>query len=125
MLQSKRGDKVKIKRAEFKGERGIVVSVSKKRLFVQIAGAAAPVSVHDSDVTNYSLAARKAWENMPDRRVGRPKGSRTSDRVSVTLRIDRELWQQFREAERVGKIADRTQTINGWLREKLTELTVD
>jgi hypothetical protein len=80
------------------------------------------VRVTLTDVTNYSLAARKAWESMPDRRVGRPKGSATSDRVSVTLRIDRSLWDRFRRAEAARLIGDRTESINAWISERLDEL---
>jgi len=65
------------------------------------------------------LAARKAWKNMPYRHVGRPKGVRHCDRVSVTLRIDRDLWEQFKRDESAGRIKDRTATINLWFREML------
>jgi hypothetical protein len=47
---------------------------------------------------------------------------RFCDRVSVTLRIDRDLWEQFRSKEAIGLIDDRTATINSWLRDKLAEL---
>jgi hypothetical protein len=56
---------------------------------------------------------------MPERRVGRPKGSTVCDRISVTIRFDRELWQRFRIAETEGLIADRTATFNAWLEEHL------
>ena len=58
----------------------------------------------------------------PDRAVGRRKGTKLTDRVSVTLRIDRELWAQFLYFEQSRVIDDRTRTINGWFREKLAEL---
>jgi hypothetical protein len=53
---------------------------------------------------------------MPDRKVGRPVGSRVSDRVSVIFRVDRELWRNFLAAEENGQIADRTTVINECLR---------
>jgi hypothetical protein len=56
--------------------------------------------------------------------VGRRKGTRLCDRVSVTLRIDRDLWQPFVELEQAGVIEDRTAAINRWLRERLAELDV-
>ena len=59
---------------------------------------------------------------MPHRQVGRPKGARHCDRVSVTLRIDRELWKQFRQDESEGLIEDRTATINTWFRAMLDKL---
>jgi hypothetical protein len=80
------------------------------------------VRAQPEDVTNFSLAARKAWVTGPNRAVGRRKGTKLCDRVSVTLRIDRELWQRFMEMEKDGLIEDRTAAINSWLREKLSEL---
>ena len=64
-------------------------------------------SLSATTVTNFSSAARKAWKTMPKRQVGRPTGTKTSDRVSVTLRIDRGLWERFRMQENAGIIGDR------------------
>ena len=47
---------------------------------------------------------------------------RSGDRVSVTLRLDRDLWERFTELQEVGAIEDRTAVINRWFREKLAEL---
>jgi len=119
-LQAQIGDKVKLKTRPFKAERGVVVDVDNRTLLVRVNGN--DVEAAAEDVTNLSLAARKAWESMPDRRVGRPKGTRLCDRVSVTLRIDRELWQAFRQLEEHGVVSDRTTTINDCLRAKVNEL---
>lgn len=78
--------------------------------------------VPEQSVTNYSLAARKAWQTSPIRSVGRPKRPGLSLRVSVTLRIDRDLLQRLRANEEAGIIEDRTDTINRWIREKLDQL---
>jgi uncharacterized protein (DUF4415 family) len=59
---------------------------------------------------------------MPDRRVGRPKGSTVCDRVSVTIRLDRDLWESFRAAESTGYVTDRTATLNSWIRAQLGTL---
>ena len=59
---------------------------------------------------------------MPHRRVGRPRGARHCDLVSVTLRIDRELWERFRQDESAGLIEDRTATINMWFRDMVDKL---
>ena len=59
----------------------------------------------------------------PDRAVGRKKGTKLYDRVSVTLRFDRDLWEHFQALEEEGVIDDRTGLINRWFREKLAELT--
>ena len=118
MMKAKVGDKIRVKASH---ARGLVERLEGKSLLItlDIGGQA---NATESEVTNYSLAARKAWERMPERRVGRPKGTTRTDRTSVTLRIDRELWEQFRLAESQGKIADRTATINQWIAEKLNEL---
>jgi hypothetical protein len=44
------------------------------------------------------------------------------DRVSVTIRLDRDLWEHFRVAESAGIIADRTATVNTSIREQLQKL---
>jgi len=118
MMKAKVGDKIRIKSI---AKRGVVERVQGKSLVVSFEDGKS-ASFDESEVTNFSLAARKAWESMPDRRVGRPKGTTKTDRTSVTLRIDRELWEQFRLAEENGKITDRTATINKWISEKLNEL---
>jgi len=70
------------------------------------------VVLSPEELTNYSLAARRAWQSMPDRKVGRPPGSKVSDRVSVIFRIDRTLWNEFLTADEAGIIGDRTKIIN-------------
>ena len=115
------GDKVLIKA---QGLRGIVSGVNRERIvIVDIQGK--PHSLVANQIVNYSLAARKAWEKMPQRQVGRPVGTKRTDRVSVTLRIDRDLWDEFRAAEEKGLIADRTTTVNDWIRQKLRETSSD
>lgn len=117
-MNAKIGDKVRVKASK---ERGIVDRL-KGSVLVVLLDNGDLVDLSESDITNYSLAARKAWENMPDRRVGRPKGTAKTDRVSVTLRIDRELWEAFQAAEKRGLISDRTSTVNEWISEKLSGL---
>lgn len=56
---------------------------------------------------------------MPDRKVGRPVGSKVSDRLSVIFRIDRALWNEFLAAEDSGLVGDRTSVINQCLRSVL------
>ena len=119
-MQTQIGDKVRLKIPIHVNERGVVVDVTKRAILVEVAGNT--VETKPEDFTNLSLAARKAWESMPDRRVGRPKGSFHCDRVSVTLRIDRELWDDFRRLEAEGAIQDRTATINALIREKTKKL---
>lgn len=117
-MKAKVGDKVLVKACK---QRGLIERIRGNSLIIALQ-AGGQVQTTESGITNYSLAARKAWDRMPDRRVGRPKGTTRTDRTSVTLRIDRELWEQFRLAESQGKITDRTATINKWIAEKLNEL---
>jgi len=114
------GDKVRLKSSNG-GERGIVKSFGENELQIQISTGEL-IRASANEITNYSLAARKAWSRMPQRRVGRPKGSTKTDRVSVTLRIDREIWEKFQLAEKQGKIKDRTGTINFLLQGHLKEI---
>ena len=116
------GDKVKLKGYNSAPMRGIVAAVHGDELLVRLDESGELVTVASACVTNFSLAARKAWKNMPHRRVGRPKGARHCDRVSVTLRIDRELWEKFKQDESEGLIEDRTATINTWFRQMLDTL---
>jgi uncharacterized protein (DUF4415 family) len=113
------GDKVKLKSHHGTPVRGIVEEVHGDELLVRLHESGELIPVTSESATNFSLAARKAWKNMPHRQVGRPKGARHCDRVSVTLRIDRALWEQFKRDESEGHIRDRTATINSWFREML------
>ncbi len=114
------GDKVLIKA---QGLRGIVSGVHREKIGVlDIQGKSH--SLVANQIVNYSLAARKAWEKMPLRQVGRPVGTKRTDRVSVTLRIDRDLWDEFRAAEEKGLITNRTTTVNEWIRQKLQETSL-
>jgi hypothetical protein len=116
------GDKVKLKSHHGTPVRGIVEAVHGDELLIRLHESGELIALGSESVTNFSLAARKAWENMPDRHVGRPRGTRHCDRISVTLRIDRELWEQFKRGESEGRIRDRTATINFWFRTMLDKL---
>jgi uncharacterized protein (DUF4415 family) len=116
------GDKVRLNDHNSAPMRGVVAAVHGDELLVRLDESGELVTIASARVTNFSLAARKAWKNMPHRRVGRPKGARHCDRVSVTLRIDRELWEKFKQDESEGLIEDRTATINTWFREMLDKL---
>ena len=121
-MQPEVRDKVKLKSHNGSPARGVVEEVHGDELWVRLDESGELVAVASELVTNFSLAARKAWKNMPHRQVGRPKGARHCDRVSVTLRIDRELWEQFKRNESAGRIRDRTALINAWLRDMLDKL---
>jgi len=116
------GDRVRVRLNGRPAQRAVVEGVATDSLSLRLEESGEILTVPANAVTNYSLAARKAWVRMPDRRVGRPKGSCVSDRVSVTIRVDRSLWEQFRKYEHEGRIEDRTESINRWLRQKLNEI---
>jgi hypothetical protein len=116
------GDKVRVKAGAHIGERGLVEAVDGERLLIRLEESGSKVRVGPAQVTNFSLAARKAWVTGPDRAVGRKKGVKLYDRVSVTLRFDREVWEHFLALEDEGIIDDRTELINGWFRDKLARL---
>jgi hypothetical protein len=104
------------------GERGLVEALEGDKLVIQLETTGKKLCVAPEQVTNFSLAARKAWVTGPDRAVGRRKGTKLCDRVSVTLRLDRDLWEHFLRLEKEGVIENRTWLINGWFREKLAKL---
>jgi|SRR5438132_9319115 len=121
-MKAETGDKVRMKAERHCGARGIIEAVHDGTLVVRLDGSGQTVKATAQEVTNYSLAARRAWKTEPNRGVGRPKGMRFCDRVSVTLRIDRDLWERFQAGEANGLIEDRTAVVNACLREKLAEL---
>lgn len=118
------GDKVRCKKGPHTGKRGTVERFRGPKFVVRTSDANEVIELRKDDVTNLSSAARKAWISMPNRQVGRPEGLKLCDRISVTLRIDRDLWREFQAMEMSGHISDRTNTINSWLRNNLAKLRV-
>jgi hypothetical protein len=116
------GDKVRLKAGTHAGARGFLESFDDEKLVVRLEDSGLKIRVTPEQITNFSLAARKAWVTEPDRAVGRRKGTKLSDRVSVTLRLDRDLWELFLGLEEEGVIEDRTRLINALLRKKLARL---
>ena len=68
-------------------------------------------------LTNYSLAARRAWKVMP-KRAGRPQLS-TPRKKMVSMRIDIDVWDRLGDAVELGLIPSREEAINTWLSQKL------
>jgi hypothetical protein len=121
-VKAEAGDKVRLKAGTHAGARGLLDAFDGDKLVIQLEGSGFKIQVTAEQVTNFSLAARKAWATEPDRAVGRRKGTKLHDRVSVTLRLDRDIWERFLDLEEDGVIDDRTGLINGWFREKLAGL---
>jgi hypothetical protein len=117
--EHRKGDKVRIKLGRFAGQRGILLRAHHAKWVINLVEEELTVLISSDELTNYSLAARRAWRSMPDRKVGRPAGSKVCDRVSVIFRVDRTLWNEFLNAEETGVIVDRTRMINECLRDVL------
>lgn len=115
-------DKLRIKSGDHSGLRATIVSVGDSELVVREDQGSSDLNVSMDEVQNYSLAARKAWQSMPERRVGRPPGTKRTDRMAVNLRIDCELWKRFQQAEADGVIGDRGAFVNRAIRNALDEL---
>jgi hypothetical protein len=80
-MLARKGDKVRVKTGLASGMRATIEQVTAEGLVLRLQASSEVVSVSSESIVNYSLAARKAWESMPQRNVGRPKGSRVSDRI--------------------------------------------
>lgn len=121
-MKAEAGDKVRVKVGPHSGQRGVVDAIDGEQVLVRLEKTAQMVRLQADQVTNFSLAARKAWVTDPNRGVGRRKGTKFRDRVTVTFRIDRDLWEQFMQMVETGRIEDRNSAVNSWFRSKLTEL---
>lgn len=119
MSQHQQGDKIRVRKGPFAGKRGVLKCQESEGWIVFLDNERNEVVIHTEDVTNYSLAARRAWHRMPNRNVGRPSGTKVTDRISVIFRVDRELWEEFVAAEQIGLVGDRTTFINNCLRQHL------
>jgi len=114
------GDKVRLKIRPASSNRARVVRFD-GRIVVVALPTGELVSVGKGEITNFSSAARRAWRSRPKRRVGRPRGI-VKDRVSVTVRVDRQLWQRVRALETAGILRERTEWLNTTLREAVEPL---
>lgn len=110
------GDKVGVRGLDGTMLKGVIARLGIDSVVVRLDGNQEFLEAPRSQLRNFSLAARKAWASMPNRNVGRPKGTSVSNRVSVTLRVDKDLWDQFRFLQRTGKIGNRVEAIESCLR---------
>jgi uncharacterized protein (DUF4415 family) len=113
------GDKIRVRSGPYKGARGIIQNESDGLLEIQIDSSDV-VRIEQSKITNYSLAARRAWKVMP-KRAGRPQLS-TPRKKMVSIRLDIDVWERLGEAVESGLINSREEAVNVWLREKLDAL---
>ena len=113
------GDKVRIRSGAHVGVRGIVQSSSGEFLEIQLDEGALIRTVPE-EITNYSLAARRAWRVMP-KRAGRPQLPVPRKKM-VSMRLDIEVWERLGEAVELGLIASREDAVNTWLQQQLGTL---
>lgn len=117
--ENRPSDKVRIRSGTWEGTRGVIVSSAPDRLQVELRGGDR-LTFRPDEVTNYSRAARRAWQAMP-KRAGRPRSS-NGPKQMVSLRIEPRLWRLLAAAVDLGLIRSREQAINEWLQQHVAEL---
>jgi len=113
------GDKIRIRSGPLIGARGVIQAKVNGGLEV-LLDEGNSVHVEPEEITNYSLAARRAWKTMP-KRAGRPQLSSPRKKM-VSMRIDVEVWNRLGEAIDLGLIPNREEAVNTWLQERLNAL---
>lgn len=116
------GDKIRLKSGLHAGLRGNIQGATGELVSV-ILPTGDVVETSSSHLTNYSLAARNAWANMP-KRAGRPARNGRKKRM-LSLRLDEDILELLDLAVARGLIPDKTTAISGWLRLHLQNLMPD
>jgi len=117
----RKGDKVRVKSGAHSGVRAVLGKVA-HNLLVVVIDSSETVMLSPDAVTNYSLAARKAWAVMP-KRAGRPLSTRPPKRM-VSLRLDPDLLYRLDEAVLMGAVENRSQAITTLVNDGLDRLKV-
>ncbi len=113
------GDKIRVRSGPYKGARGIIQAESNGLLEIQLDESGI-VHIVSKEITNYSLAARRAWKAMP-KRAGRPQLPVPRKKM-VSMRLDVDVWNRLGEAVELGLIPSREEVVNIWLRQQLDSL---
>lgn len=113
------GDKIRIRVEPWSGTRAFIVAVQDGALDVELPTGELH-SILPSEITNYSRAARRAWQTTP-KRAGRPRQLGPQKRM-VSMRLDTEVWRSLAVAAQMGLIPSREQAVNAWLRERVEAL---
>ncbi len=113
------GDKVRVRTGPHKGNRGILQGEENDLLRLRLASGEVLLA-EPENLTNFSLAARRAWSVMP-KRAGRPQSPQPRKKM-VSMRLDADLWRQLGHAAEIGLIQSREHAVNSWIRERLEEL---
>jgi len=113
------GDKIRIRSGPYSGARGVIQAEVDGILEV-LLDEGTGIQVEPQEITNYSLAARRAWQTMP-KRSGRPQLSSPRKRM-VSMRLDIDVWDQLGDAVELGFVSSREEAVNTWIRERLNML---
>jgi molybdopterin-guanine dinucleotide biosynthesis protein A len=120
-LDMQPGDKIHVRAGPLKGVRGAVREVIDRTVLVVPSDRPEEIHRVSADyLRNFSAAARRAWATSAKRRVGRPP-ARNRLRVSVTFRLDEQLWSRFKELEKTRRIKRRSEIIETFLSRFLDE----
>ena len=112
-LRAQSGDKVRLKTGPAAGQRGLVFLVGGSQLGVTLEDGR-QVSASPADLTNYSLAARRAWAAMP-KKAGRPPAPVARTRM-ISVRIDASVLVEADRAVSAGRFPNRTAAIEAGLK---------
>jgi len=110
------GGKVRVRTGPHAGARGVIRAELDGLLEIQLDKNDI-VTVPVQDVTNFSLAARRAWQVMP-KRAGRPQLPLPRKKM-VSMRLDVDVWDRLGDAVELGLVPGREQAVNTWLRQQL------
>lgn len=113
------GDKVRLRSGTRAKERGIIQATEGDSLEIQLDDGAL-INARSEEITNYSLAARRAWQAMP-KQAGRPQLAVPRKRMA-SLRLDIDILDDLDRATESGLIPNKEQAVNTWLRQQLDAL---
>ena len=110
------GDKVRFRFGIHAKERGIVQATVGSLLEIQLEKGGL-IQAGPEEITNYSLAARRAWRVMP-KRAGRHQ-LETPRKKMASLRLNVDVLDDLDKAAELGLIPNKEQAVNTWVRQKL------
>jgi uncharacterized protein (DUF4415 family) len=113
------GDKVKIRSGSHAGARGVIQGEDIGLLHIRLEMGEI-VNLTALEITNFSLAARRAWETMP-KKAGRPSLDEPRKRM-VSLRLDVDVLEMLEHASAIGIFPNKSEGMNQILRENLKAL---
>lgn len=119
LIDIQKGDKICIRSGQYSRAKGVIQAKVDGTLEV-LLDEGTSLRVEPKEITNYSLAARRAWQNMP-KRAGRPQLSSPRKKM-VSMRIDVDVWERLGKAVNLGLIPNREEAVNTWLQERLNAL---